>query len=31
MSVMALKALLSNIIIGDPPIIIICQTNHALD
>lgn len=30
-SVIALKALLSNMKAGDPPIIVTCQTNHALD
>ncbi|KAF2431430.1 P-loop containing nucleoside triphosphate hydrolase protein [Tothia fuscella] len=30
-SVMALKIMLQNWRIGDPPIIIACQTNHALD
>jgi helicase required for RNAi-mediated heterochromatin assembly 1 len=30
-SVVALKALLSNMTIGDPPVIVTCQTNHALD
>lgn len=30
-SVVALKALISNMKDGDPPIIVTCQTNHALD
>ena len=30
-SIVALKALLSNMTMGDPPVIVTCQTNHALD
>jgi helicase required for RNAi-mediated heterochromatin assembly 1 len=30
-SVMALKVMLDNMKLGDPPIIVACQTNHALD
>lgn len=30
-SVQALKVMLSNMKLGDPPIIVACQTNHALD
>ena len=30
-SVRALKAMIGNMAVGDPPIIIACQTNHALD
>jgi helicase required for RNAi-mediated heterochromatin assembly 1 len=30
-SVMALKVMLENMVPGDPPIIVACQTNHALD
>lgn len=30
-SVMAIKAMLANYKFGDPPIVVACQTNHALD